>query len=102
MSFLCLKVLKWRDIGGLDWVWFYWRWRCACKELGQVGFKGFKSKLLPCEVAEPWEVRGLVLESKEEVTGLIEHDSYVLSLLIVMLSAVVHSEAYLFSDERMC
>ena len=69
---------------------------------GQVGFKGFKSKLLPCEVAEPWEVRGLVLKSKEEGTGLFEHDSYVLSLLIVMLSAVVYSEAYLFSDERMC
>ena len=85
MSFLCIKVLKWRDIGGLDWVWFYGRWRCACKELGQVGFRGFKSKLLPCEVVEPWEVRGLVLESKEEGTGLFEHDSYVLSLLIVML-----------------
>ena len=51
---------------------------------------------------EPWEVRGPVLESKEEGSGLIEHDSYVLSLLIVMSSAVVYSEAYLFSDERMC
>ena len=64
--------------------------------------RGFKSKLLLCEVAEPWEVQGQVLMSKEEGSGLIEHVSYVLSLLIAMLSAIVYSEAYLFSNERMC
>ena len=75
---------------------------CACKELGPSWLQRFQVQVLPCEVAEPWEVRGQVLESKEEGTGLIEHVSYVSSLLIAILSAVVYSEAYLFSNERMC
>ena len=37
MSFLCMKVLNWRDIGGPDWVWFTGAGDCACKVLEWSG-----------------------------------------------------------------
>ena len=63
MSFLCMKVLNWRDIGGPDWVWFTGAGDCACKVLEWGGLGGALDVYIGFKVALLFWARGEIIWS---------------------------------------